>query len=224
MFVQHPRVDVDPDLIAQLKRVSPSTLGHLTDFGFVRGLAPSFRPVKMVGPAVTVKIPHMDSTAVHCVLDIVRPGDVVVVDQAGDHARACWGGGVSYAAVKRGVAGAVVDGAMTDVAEILELKFPIYSRTISALTTRILGIEGEINVPVTVGGVVVRPGDVVFGDENGVAILSPEQAAYFAPILAEKEHGEIGLKKRLDAGESLASLSGARQKFDAGRRGGDAGR
>ncbi|HXX38123.1 MAG TPA: RraA family protein [bacterium] len=221
MFRQYPRVDVDPDLIARLKRVSPSTLGHLTDFGFVRGLKPSFRPIKLVGPAVTVRIPHLDSTAVHCVLDVVQPGDVVVVDQSGDAARACWGGGVTYAAVRRGVAGAVVAGAMTDWGEILELKFPMYFRTISALTTRILGIEGEINVPVTIGGVVVRPGDVVFGDENGVAILSSEQAASYAPVLEKMEHDEVGTKQRLDAGESLATLSGARQKFDAaaGRRG-----
>lgn len=224
MFREHPRVDVDPEVVARLKGVSPSTLGHLTDFGFLRGLSPSFRPLKLVGPAITVQIPHLDSTAVHCVLDIARPGDVVVVDQSGDTERACWGGGVSYAAVRRGVAGAVVDGAMTDISEILDLRFPIFARAISALTTRILGLEGAINVPVTVGGVVVRPGDIVFADENGVAILSPQRAAEVVPILEDKERGEVRLKARLDAGESLASLSGARGKFEAARAGGAEGR
>ena len=158
MFVLNPRgPDLDPELFQALKKVSPSTLGHLTDFGFMRGLSTLVRPVKIVGPAVTVRIPHLDSTAVHYVLDVVKPGDVVVVDQSGDVDHACWGGGVSYAASRRGVAGAILDGAVTDVEEILDLNFPIFYRSISPLTTRVLGIEGAINVPVTVGGVTVRP-------------------------------------------------------------------
>ena len=220
MFVLNPRPpDPDPALLEALRRVSPSTLGHMTDFGFMRGLVTLTRPVKLIGPAVTVRIPHLDSTAVHYVMDVVKPGDVVVVDQSGDDDRSCWGGGVSYAAVRRGVAGAVVQGAITDVGEILELKFPIFYRGVSALTTRILGLEGAINVPVTVGGVAVRPGDLIFADENGVAVLSQEDAARYAPILAEKEAAEPGTKARLDAGESLAAISGARVLFDRGRAG-----
>ena len=218
MFILNPRPpDPDSKLIEALKSVSPSTLGHMTDFGFMRGLATLTRPVKMVGPAVTVRIPHLDSTAVHYVMDVVKPGDVVVVDQSGDEDRACWGGGVSYAAVKRGVAGAVVQGAITDVGEILELRFPIFYRGISALTTRILGLEGAVNVPVTVGGVTVRPGDLIFADENGVAVLIQEDAERYAPILAEKEAAEPGTKRRLDAGESLAAISGAKALFEHGR-------
>ncbi len=218
MFILNPRgPDPDPELVQALKRVSPSTLGHLTDFGFMRGLSTLERPVKIVGPAVTVRIPHLDSTAVHYVMDVVEPGDVVVVDQSGDQERACWGGGVSYAARKRGVAGAIVDGAITDVEEILDLDFPVFYRSISALTTRILGLEGAINVPVTVGGVVVRPGDLIFADENGVVALSQEDAARYAPIIAEKEAAEPGIKARLDAGESLAAISGARGMFEQGR-------
>lgn len=220
MFVlNHRAQDPDPGLVETLKKVSPSTLGHMTDFGFMRGLTTLTRPLKLVGPAVTVRIPHLDSTAVHYVMDVVKPDDVVVVDQSGDEDRACWGGGMSYAAVKRGVAGAVVQGAITDAGEILDLKFPIFYRAVSGLTTRILGLEGAINVPVTVGGVVVRPGDLIFADENGVAVLSPEDAARYAPILAEKEAAEPGTKARLDAGESLAAISGARVLFERGMLG-----
>lgn len=220
MFILNPRPpDPDPGLLEALNRVSPSTLGHMTDFGFMRGLTTLTRPLKLVGPAVTVRIPHLDSTAVHYVLDLVKPGDVVVVDQSGDDDRACWGGGVSYAAVKRGVAGAVVQGAVTDVEEILELRFPIFYRSISPLTTRILGLEGAINVPVVVGGAVVRPGDLIFADENGIAVLNSEDAELYAPILAEKEAAEPGTKARLDAGESLAAISGARALFERGRAG-----
>lgn len=210
--------DVASEVVDALRETSPSTYGHRTDFGFLRGLTTWSRRVRLVGPALTVHVPHLDSTALHCALDLIRPGDVVVVDQSGDQERASWGGGVSYAARVRGAAGAVVDGAITDIAEIEELEFPIFYRSISPLTTRILGIEGAINVPVTVGGVVVRPGDLVFADENGVAILPPDGALELARSLREREGREGETRRKLDSGVSLADLSGARKLFDAKRQ------
>lgn len=219
MFVEGERGRaVDRAVIDTLRQASPSTWGHRTDFGFLRGLTTWSRRLRLVGPAVTVRIPHLDSTAVHCALDVVQPGDVVVVDQSGDTERACWGGGVSYAARARGAAGAVVDGAITDLAEIEELDFPIFYRSVSALTTRILGLEGAVNVPVTVGGVTVRPGDLVFADENGVAILAPEGALEIGESLVERESREVETKRQLDAGASLAEISGARKLFEARRQ------
>jgi len=212
MFVERPRgPEPDPSVISMLKTLSPSTLGHLTDFGFPRGLRPLFTPIKIVGPAVTVRIPHMDSAAVHAVMDIVQPGDVVVVDQSGDDERAPWGSLVTTAAMAKQIAGAVVQGGVTDVSQLEAWRFPIFFRSYTALTTRILGIEGAINVPVTIGGVVVRPGDVIWADENGIAVMTPEDAARWAPIVAEKEAAEPALLDRIRAGESLATLSGARE-------------
>jgi 4-hydroxy-4-methyl-2-oxoglutarate aldolase len=220
MFIEGARgPTIDPAVLELLGRATPATLGHRTDFGFVRGLTPLLRPMKMLGQATTVRIPHVDSTAVHCALDVAKPGDVVVVDQSGDDERACWGGTVSYAAVKRGVAGAIVQGAITDIQEILDLNFPIFFRGITQLTTRILGIEGAINVPIAVGGVVIRPGDVIFADENGIAVLDPADAAKWAPQLAEKDDPAVSarLRSRIDAGERLADISGARRLFEAKR-------
>jgi 4-hydroxy-4-methyl-2-oxoglutarate aldolase len=217
MFIENPRPHhtVDRSVLKALTDLSPSTLGHMTDFGFVRCLNPISRPLRLVGPALTVKIPHMDSTAVHCALDLVQPGDVVVVDQSGDKDRACWGGAVSYAAVRKGAAGALVDGGVTDYSEVLDLGLPVFYRTITALTTRLLGLEGAINVPVTVGGVTVNPGDIVFADENGAAILAPHDVERLGLAIAQAEAAEVELKARLDEGESLASLSSARALFDA---------
>lgn len=212
MFVEGARgPEPDPSVIRLLKELSPSTLGHLTDFGFPRGLRPLFTPISFAGPAVTVRIPHMDSAAVHAVMDVVKPGDVVVVDQSGDEDRAPWGSLVTTAAMAKNIAGAVVQGGVTDVRQLMEWRFPIFSRTISALTTRILGVEGAINVPVTIGGALVRPGDIVWADDNGIAILPPDDAARWARIVAGKEAAEPALLERIRAGESLATLSGARE-------------
>ncbi|HVA21985.1 MAG TPA: RraA family protein [Candidatus Micrarchaeia archaeon] len=206
----------DASLIDSMRNLSPSTLGHYTDMGFIRGLQPNLPRFKMVGRAVTVRLPHLDSTALHYALDVVEAGDVVVVDQSGDSGRACWGGIVSVAAKQRGVVGAIVDGPITDVFEVAELGLPVYSRGVAAVTTRILGLEGAVNVPVTVGGVTVIPGDLIFGDENGVVALSTSAAMEWVSVLAADEAEEPAWRGRLEAGVSLAELSGAKALFEKG--------
>lgn len=218
MFVVHPSPPPPPaEALQALRQVSVSTLGHLTDFGFPAGLTPLFRPVKFAGPAVTVQIPHIDHTAVHVAIDHLRPGDVLVIDQSGDNTRSCFGGMGSYAARRKRAAGAILSGPVNDVSEVAELGFPVFSRGTAAHTTRLLGLEGSINVPVEIGGAVIQPGDVVFADSDGVAVLSPDTVADVARLLAEKEAAEPEQKRRLDAGASLAELSGARRLFDTAR-------
>ncbi|RNB83144.1 RraA family protein [Brevibacillus nitrificans] len=210
MFVMNPRVQgVTPELCELYQKVCPSTIGHMTDFGFLKGLQPLARPIRFVGNAVTVRIPHMDSTAVHRALDFVQPGDVIVVDMSGDVERSCWGGMVSYAAKAKKVAGVVVVGCINDVPEILEMGLPIFSLGVSPITTRILGIEGEINTPISVCGVSVHPGDLVVADDDGVFVIHPQKAESFGKIALQKQHAEIEMKQKIDSGISLSTLSGA---------------
>lgn len=220
MFVEHHAPESPPaHVLEALAQTSVSTLGHLTDFGFPTGLSPLYRPLKFVGPAVTVKIPHIDHTAVHIAIDSLRRGDVLVIDQSGDDTRSCFGGMGSYAAQAKGAVGAVLSGPVNDVHEVTELGFPVYSHGTAAHTTRLLGLEGSINVPVSIGGTVIRPGDIVFADSDGLAVLPSGSAEGLAKLLAEKEAAEPEQKRRIDAGESLSDLSGARALFDraAGR-------
>lgn len=217
MFVNgdapHP---VNPEVVSALSGVQTSTLGHLRDYGFLRGLHPLRRPLGFVGTAFTVRIPHLDSTALHVAVDQLREGDVLVVDQSGD-TRSCFGGMVAFTAKARGAVGAVIAGSVNDVDEILELGLPVFSSGVSARTTRLLGVEGAINVPVTVGGVVISPGDVVFGDSDGVAVVGRDEALELAALLAGKEAAEPALKEKIAAGGRLSDASGARGLFDAAR-------
>lgn len=200
---------VPPELIEKFRKLHPSTLGHLRDGIFLTSLKPNKRPIKIIGSALTVRIPHLDSTAVHLSLDFAQSGDVIVVSMSGDYSRACWGGMVTYAAIKKGIIGAIVDGSICDVEEITELNFPIFSRGISPLTTRILGIEGEIGFTVAIDGVPINSGDLVFADDDGVAILSQQYAAQIAEELEEKETGENETKRKIDSGTPLSQISGA---------------
>ena len=207
--VQDMPQQIDDQIVSELSEVCVSTLGHLRDHGFALGLVPNKRPVRFVGTAVTVRIPHMDSTAVHIAVDMLRPGDVLVVDQSGDVQRSCLGGLVAFTAKARGAVGAVIDGCVNDYDETLAYDFPVFSRGFSPLTTRIGGIEGAINVPVTVAGAVVRPGDVVFADSDGVAFLAPDEAVGLGPLLKSKEDAEIPARESISGGGSVAEYSGA---------------
>ncbi|SEP44616.1 RraA family protein [Amycolatopsis saalfeldensis] len=216
MFVRRPAPDpLEPALVKALSTVSTSTLGHLRDYGFPRGLAPLRRPAAFVGVAVTVRIPHLDSTAVHVAADGLRPGDVLVVDQSGD-SRSCFGGVLAHTAAARGAAGAVLAGSVNDVEEIVETGLPVFSAGVSARTTRILGVEGSINITVTIGGTVVNPGDVIFADSDGIAVFDRSEAWDIANLLKEKEAAEPDARVRISQGEHLSDLTGAAKLFAAG--------
>ncbi|MGZ1490618.1 RraA family protein [Brevibacterium sediminis] len=205
--------NVMPDQINEVQRqalltVQTSTLGHLRDYGFVLGLTPNRRPLAFAGTAVTVRLPHLDSTALHVAVDRLRPNDVLVVEQSGDD-RSSFGGMCAFTAKARGAVGAILSGATNDFDEVLELGLPVYSRGVSARTTRILGIEGSINVPVTVGGAVIEPGDAILADSDGIAVLKPDEIDEIVGILQEKEASEPSLKEQIKAGARLSENSGA---------------
>ncbi|WNC17520.1 RraA family protein [Brevibacillus brevis] len=191
MFHVQPRVQgVTPELLELYRQISPSTIGHLTDFGFLKGLQPLFRPIRLLGNAVTVRIPHIDSTAIRYALELAQPGDVLVVDMSGDEERACWGEFRTYAALQKKLAGVIVSGCVADVRVIAGLGFPVYSKGISALNTRALELQGEVNTPISVGGVSVQPGDLIVGDDDGVFVVHPSQAEEIGRRAMEKERRE----------------------------------
>lgn len=210
MIIKERVEKISKDLIENFKEVEPPTVGHFRHTGFMSPrIRPAFTGARLVGPAVTVKAPANDSLIVHKVMEIAKPGDVIVIDRCGDAIHACWGYVVTMAARLRGIAGAVIDGVITDAAEISDLKFPIYCTGTSAITTKLLGLGGEINMPVQCGGLVVHPGDLIAADDNGVLVLRPDEVeAVLKEALARQER-EKTLIRRLEAGESLPEVSGA---------------
>ena len=133
---------------------------------------------------------------------------------SGDVERSCWGEMVTYAARVKKIAGAVIDGCINDVAAISEFGVPVFSRGVSPLTTRILGIEGEINTTVSVCGVSVKPGDLVVADDDGVFVIDPGIAEKYGELAVQKQNREPETKRKLDAGMSLATHSGAAKYFE----------
>jgi regulator of RNase E activity RraA len=142
------------------------------------GLQPYHKPGEktMAGTAVTARSRGGDNLTFLRALEFCRPGDVLLVDAGGDVANAVIGGILSFYAAKIGVAGVVVDGAIRDVAEIRSREFPVYARGVTHRGPYKDG-PGEINVPIQVGGMVVNPGDIVVGDQDGLLAIPPEDAA-----------------------------------------------
>jgi RraA family protein len=134
------------------------------------GLQPFHRPKPMAGTALTIRTRPGDNLAIHRAFDFCRPGDVLVIDGAGDLTQALMGEIMASFAASLGVHGLVIDGAIRDVGALRERDFPVYARGVTHRGPYKNG-PGEINVPVTVGGMVVHPGDIIVGDEDGVLAI-----------------------------------------------------
>jgi RraA family protein len=140
------------------------------------GLRPYHRGAKLVGTAFTVRTRPGDNLAIHRALELVGPGDVIVVDGGGDETRALVGEIMKTIAEWRKAEGYVIDGAIRDVAAFAASDFPCYARAVSHRGPYKNG-PGELNVPVSVGGCVISPGDFVVGDEDGIVSFPAAVAA-----------------------------------------------
>jgi regulator of RNase E activity RraA len=152
------------------------------------GLQPYHRPGEktMAGTAVTARSRGGDNLTYLRALEFCRPGDVLVIDAGGDLANAVVGGILSFYADRIGLAGVVIDGAIRDVAEIRSREFPVYARGVTHRGPYKDG-PGEINVPISVGGMVVNPGDILLGDQDGLLAMPPQDA----PDLIVKARGVL---------------------------------
>ena len=161
------------------------------------GLLPFHKPtpLTMAGTAVTVRCRGGDNLVVLRAFDYCRPGDVLVVDAGGDLCNAVVGGIMTAGAAMLGLAGVVIDGAIRDAAEVRSREFPVYARGVNHRGPYKNG-PGEINVPVSVGGMVVNPGDIVCGDLDGLlAFPASEAAALIDKALAQQKKEEAQMEE-----------------------------
>lgn len=217
MFIVEPMpAQIDDGLIALLEQVEVATIGHVLHSGFVDPEIRAVLPAKRVaGTAVTLRIPHADSTLLHHLTRLVRPGDIVVIDRVGDRRHACWGGVITNAMKLAGVKAGVIDGPATDFSEIVRVDMPMWCRGPSPITTKLLGLEGALNVPVSVGGQTIHPGDAILCDESGVVALPPDRAKAIAERALQMQADELVLLDRLRKGEKLPDISGATRMVEA---------
>ncbi len=166
-----------PELIAAFREAPTSIISdNLQRLPGAVGLRPFHRGGRLVGAAFTVKTRAGDNLAIHRALELVGPGDVIVVDGGADETRALVGEIMKTIAQSKGAAGYVIDGAIRDVAAFAADDFPCFARAVIHRGPFKHG-PGEINVPVSIGGAVIAPGDIVVGDEDGVVSFPQSVAA-----------------------------------------------
>jgi regulator of RNase E activity RraA len=158
------------------------------------------RPVNalpLLGPAFTVKARAGDNLLLHKALDLAKAGDIVVVDAQGDLSNAIMGELMVLWAIKRGIAGFVIDGAIRDIGTIKKLGIPVYAAGITPAGPYKDG-PGEINTPISCGGIVIHPGDILVGDEDGVVAIAPTDAIELLEKSRSKSQAEQKIMEAIE--------------------------
>lgn len=168
----------------------------------IRQMVPGTR---LAGPAFTVRCLPGDFAAVLRAIDHAKRGDVLVIDAGGSDRVTALGGTSSLAAKRRGIAGAVLNAACRDIDEIRAMRFPVYALGSSVRGT-LRNHPGWLQVPVSVGGTTIEPGDFVLGDADGVVVVARERIAQVAKKAAEQRAAEQAKDRQVRAGASLVKM------------------
>jgi regulator of RNase E activity RraA len=173
-------------------------------------LRPLTNDTRFVGPALTVRLEPGNQVDCLDALSVAQEGDVVVVDAAGETETSIWGGLMSGLCKMKGVTGAVVDGAIRDTDETRDLGFFIFSKAIVPRSTH-SPYSGrmdpiEINVPIQCAGILVRPGDLVLGDEIGVVVIPLENAAEVLAAARAQADKEEQTRAKIREGKTVEEL------------------
>lgn len=192
------------ELKAALAEVETATIGHVEHLGFVSGAVRAVFPAKAIGKAVTVAALGRDGAVIYRAIDLLEPGDMLVISRVDQDDIACVGGGVVTAVKGRGAVGIVVDGPCTDVEEITSIGLPVWCRGVSAKTSsRAHQVGGSINCPIACGGAVVLPGYAVLADSSGVFATEVARMQELARDAIARQEKSVRLRPHLAAGKSI---------------------
>jgi RraA family protein len=204
-FCIHPRPPRPARaLVSKFKGV---VCAHLSDnmsrlAGSSAALQPWHRKGQLLGVALTVRVAPGDNLMVHKAIDIAQPGDVIVVDAGGITSQAIIGEIMSSMAAARGVVGMVIDGAIRDAGALAAGTFPVYALAATHRGPYKNG-PGEIHVPVSIGGMIVYPNDIIVGDEDGLVAIRPDEAPALLAAARAWCDKEEKMLKTIRAGKPL---------------------
>lgn len=198
----HPPLSTE--LVHLLSQTETATIGHVEHLGFVgNGIVPVF-PARACGQALTIAAPGRDGTVIYRAIDLIEPGDILVVSRVDRDDIACVGGGVALAAKARGAAGIVIDGPATDFDEIIAIGLPVWCRGRSSRTSnRRIAIGGSINVPIACGTAAVLPGYAVLADHEGVFVAERQRMEALARFAIDRQQRSTRLRAHLAEGRSI---------------------
>lgn len=202
---------VPADIVASAAAFQPAILADVAGrrgalHGRIRPLHPS---MKLAGTALTVEVRPGDNLMIHAAIALAQPGDVLIIDGKGDLSAALMGTIMMTACQQIGLAGVIIDGAVRDSLEIVEMGYPVFAAGTNP-NGPTKNVAGRIGHPVSVGGVTVHAGDFVIGDNDGVVVVAREKIAGLLPAADKKVRDEAARIEAIKAGDTAAKwLAGA---------------
>jgi len=179
-------------------------------------MRPYMRPVyvaaRVAGPAITVLCHPGDNLMIHAAVELCSPGDVLVIATVAESTDGMFGELLAVSCRARGVAGVVIDAGVRDTADLTLMNFPVWSKAISAQGT-VKVTAGSVNVEIICAGALVRPGDVIVGDQDGVVVVPLENATAIADLAQQRQAKEVRSRERLRAGELGLDIYDLRSKL-----------
>jgi 4-hydroxy-4-methyl-2-oxoglutarate aldolase len=201
-------------IVAELGAAGVATVHEAGAAGLLDpGISPIQQGARIGGSAVTVSCAPGDNLMVHAAVEMIEPGDVLVVTTTTPADNGMFGELLATSVMARGCAGVVVDGGVRDVSDLRRMGLPVWSRVVHAAGT-VKATPGSVNLPVACGGVTIRPGDVVVADDDGVAVVERERAEDVVEAVRARLLRENETRARLAAGELGLDLYGFRGKLE----------
>src|SRR6516165_1163525 len=214
-----------PTIVRNIQRADAAVIKTLGELGVATvheaqgrtGLMrPYMRPIyptaKAAGSAITISCHPGDNLMIHAAIEFCRQSDVLVVSTTSESTDGMFGELLAESARAHGVSGLIIDAGVRDVRDLTEMQFPVWSKAISAQGT-VKATAGSVNVPIICAGTIVRPGDAIVADADGVVVVKRETAAEVARLAGERFAKEQKSRERLKAGELGVDFYGLRAKL-----------